>query len=297
MTPVSGGLGRIAPAKVNLYLHVAAPDARGYHPLQSLVAFADIGDKVSLVETGDSGDKLSPNLSLSGPFAETLGTGEDNLILKAVRAFEAASGLRVDRHDIHLVKSLPIASGLGGGSADAGAVLHLLRDAYAPDMADATLSAIAAKTGADGVMCLWAQPALAEGYGERLTPVALPSVPAVLVNPGVACATGAVYGGFDTGGRFSALDAVAQDIVNIEELTKRLAQMRNDLQAPAVALQPVIAEVLAELEAQPKTLFARMSGSGATCFALCATDADAQALGRRMQLLRPGAWVAPCRLG
>ena len=290
-------LSRLAPAKVNLYLHVAAPDARGYHPLQSLVAFADIGDVVSLETSDGSAAHLRPRLKLSGLFSEGLEADGSNLILKAVRAFEAATGIGVDRHDFHLAKTLPIASGLGGGSADAGAVLHLLRDAYAPDMADETLSAIAAKTGADGVMCLWARASLAEGYGERLTRVKLPSVPAVLINPRVACPTPAIYRGFDALGQFSTLDAIAEDIVNIEELTALLAGTRNDLQAPAVALQPVIAEVLAELEAQPETVFARMSGSGATCFALCATDAEAQALGHRMQLLRPGAWVAPCRLG
>ena len=290
-------LTRRARAKVNLYLHVAAPDARGYHPLQSLVTFADIGDEISLIETEISAKVLMPDLSLSGPFAEGLGAGEDNLILKAVRAFEAAAGCRVDRHAIHLVKNLPIASGLGGGSADAGAVLHLLREAYAPDMDDEALGAIAARTGADGVMCLWARASLAEGYGERLTPVAVPSVPALLINPGVACSTAQVYRDFDAQGTFSRLDAVAEDIVNVEVLTALLAQTRNDLQTPAVAMQPVIGEVLAALAAQPETLFARMSGSGATCFALCRSDAEAAALGRRMQLMRPNAWTMPCRLG
>jgi 4-diphosphocytidyl-2-C-methyl-D-erythritol kinase len=289
-------LSRRARAKVNLYLHVAAPDARGYHPLQSLVTFADIGDEVSLYEAEASSEKLTPDLSVSGRFAEGLSAGEDNLILKAVRVFEAAAGCRVDRHAIHLVKTLPIASGLGGGSADAGAALHLLRDAYAPDMDDEALGAIAARTGADGVMCLWARSSLAEGYGERLTPAALPSVAAVLINPGGACATAEVYRRFDAQGRFSRLDAMAEDIVNVEELTIFLANTRNDLQAPAVAMQPVIGEVLAALAAQPETLFARMSGSGATCFALCRSDGEAQALGRRMQLEWPGAWVAPCRL-
>jgi len=164
-------------------------------------------------------------------------------------------------------------------------------------MSDADLSAIAAETGADGVMCLWARPALASGYGERLAPVRLPSVPVVLVNPGVECPTRAVYQGFDRLGRFSALDAVPQDIVNIEQLTAMLGQTRNDLQAAAIALQPVIVEVLSELEAQPETLFARMSGSGATCFALCRDDAEAGALSRRMQRVRPGAWTAAGRLG
>ncbi len=288
---------RLAPAKVNLWLHVAAPDARGYHPLQSLVVFANIGDMVSLGTSGSSTHHLRPNLSLSGAFSEGLETGEGNLILKAVRAFEAATGMTVNRHDLHLAKNLPVASGLGGGSSDAGAVLHLLRDAYAPDMPDEDLSSIAAKTGADGVMCLWGQASLAEGYGERLTPAKLPSVPAVLVNPGVACPTPAIYRGFDEMAAFSPLDAVAEDIVNIEQLTAKLVATRNDLQAPAIWVQPVIAEVLADLAAQPETLFARMSGSGATCFALCATDAEAQALSGRLQRMRPTAWVAACRLG
>ena len=282
---------RLAPAKVNLWLHVAAPDARGYHPLQSLVAFADIGDEVALIDGG------TRCLTLSGPFADGLDAGDDNLIFKAVRAFEAATGIQVAHHDFHLVKNLPVASGLGGGSADAGAVLHLLREAYAPDMSDDNLSAIAARTGADGVMCLWAKSALAEGYGERLKSVSLPPVPAVLINPGVACSTPAVYRGFDEIGDFSTLAAVAEDIVNIEQLTQSLAATRNDLEAPAFALQPLITEVLADLAAQPQTRLARMSGSGATCFALCETDADAQILSRRMQGLRPAAWVTACRLG
>ena len=108
-----------------------------------------------------------------------------------------------------------------------GAVLHLLRDAYAPDMDDEALGAIAAKTGADGVMCLWARSSLAEGYGERLTPVSLPSVAAVLINPGVACATAEVYRRFDAQGQFSRLDAMAEDIVNVEVLTQFLAKTRN----------------------------------------------------------------------
>ena len=288
---------RLAPAKVNLWLHVSAPDERGYHPLQSLVAFADIGDVVSIETSSTSSEPLRLRLNVSGPFSEGLEADEGNLILKAMRAFEAATGVVVDRHGFHLAKNLPVASGLGGGSADAGAVLHLLRDAYMPDLPDDALSAIAAKTGADGVMCLWGRASLAEGYGERLTPVRLPSVPAVLINPGVACPTPAIYRGFDNLGSFSILDAVADNILNIEQLTAVLAATRNDLQAPAIALQPVIAEVLADLAAQPETLFARMSGSGATCFALCRTDAEAKALSGRMQLLRPGAWVAACRLG
>ncbi len=291
----------LAKAKVNLYLHVAAPDARGYHPLQSLVAFADIGDEVTFFpvqSTGSSGD-LIPCLSIEGPFTEGLQADEDNLILKAVRRFEAAAGVRVDRHTIRLTKNLPVASGIGGGSADAGATLRALRELYAPDMSDSDLAAIAGAIGADGIMCLWSQSAFAEGYGERLTPVTLPEVPAVLVNPGVECATVRVYGGYDAVGRFNEIDAMSgfSGIKDVRQLISALSHTRNDLQSPAIHLQPVIAEVLTALDAQEETLFARMSGSGATCFALCETDEAANALSVRMQAMMPAAWVHACRLG
>lgn len=291
----------LAKAKVNLYLHVAAPDARGYHPLQSLVAFADIGDEVTFspLQSAGSSKNLISCLSIEGPFAEGLQADESNLILKAVRRFEAAAGVRVDRHTIRLTKNLPVASGIGGGSADAGATLRLLRELYAPNMPDSDLAAIAGAIGADGIMCLWSQSAFAEGYGERLTPVTLPEVPAVLVNPGVECATARVYGGYDAVGRFNEIEAMSGflDVSDIRQLISALSHTRNDLQSPAIHLQPVIAEVLTALEAQKETLFARMSGSGATCFALCETDEAASALGGRMQAMMPAAWVRACRLG
>lgn len=281
-----------ARAKVNLYLHVAAPDARDYHPLQSLVVFADIGDEVT----------LSPSqgceLSIEGPFSQGLSAGEDNLIMKAVRRFEAFAGIRVN-HDILLTKNLPIASGIGGGSADAGAVLTLLRQAYASDMGDDDLASLAGAIGADGVMCLWSQPAVAEGYGEKLTPIDLPSVPAVLINPLVECSTAAVYAGFDVQGKFTNIEAADDfaNIVNIDGMITVLSHTRNDLQAPAIRMQPVIAQVLTDLEAQGQTLFARMSGSGATCFALCRSDEDAEALSVRLRVMYPTGWVRRCRLG
>ena len=291
----------LARAKINLYLHVAAPDTRGYHPLQSLVVFADIGDEVGFLpaQSASSTDNLSPRLIIDGPFAVGLDAGEGNLILKAVRAFEAAGGVKVSRHDIRLTKTLPVASGMGGGSADAGAALRLLRQLYAPDMVDADLAEIAGVVGADGVMCLWSQSAFAEGYGEQLTPVNLPQVPAVLVNPGVECSTAKVYAGYDMQGRFNDIDAMPgfSGVRNIRQLISALSHTRNDLQSPAIHLQPVIAEVLTTVEAQPETLFARMSGSGATCFALCETDEAASTLSVRMQTMMPGAWVRGCRLG
>lgn len=281
---------RLAPAKVNLYLHVAAPDARGYHPLQSLVMFADVGDEVSIGE--------GPGLTIDGPFGEGLSAGEDNLILKALRRFEAATGSTVDAGFV-LDKRLPVASGLGGGSADAGAALHLLRARFAPEMSDAELEAVAAQTGADGVMCLWVRTAFAEGYGEVLTPVDLPALPCVLINPGVACPTAAVYNGFDHLARFDEIEARQgfANVINIEQFVRALKGTRNDLEPAAIRLQPVIADVLSSLDAQPETLLARMSGSGATCFAICDSSEAAATLSRRMQGLWPGAWVRSCILG
>jgi 4-diphosphocytidyl-2-C-methyl-D-erythritol kinase len=281
-----------ARAKVNLYLHVAAPDARGYHPLQSLVVFADIGDEVTLSPAQGC------QLSIEGPFSQGLSAGEDNLIMKAVRRFEALASIRV-HHDILLTKNLPSASGIGGGSADAGAVLTLLRQAYASDMGDDDLAALAGAIGADGVMCLWSQPAVAEGYGEKLTSIDLPSVPAVLINPRVECSTAVVYAGFDAQGKFNDLEASHgfSSIVNIDDMVTALSHTRNDLQAPAIRMQPVIAQVLTDLESQPETLFARMSGSGASCFALCRTDEDAEALSVRLRVMYPAGWVRRCRLG
>lgn len=294
MTLNRGTLARLAPAKVNLYLHVAAPDARRYHPLQSLVMFAEIGDEVRL---GDEIGERGEGLTLSGPFCGGLTTGDDNLIVKAVRCFEAATGIIVDRQ-LHLTKNLPVASGLGGGSADAGAVLHLLRETYAPDLPDSDLEAMAASLGADGAMCLWGRSAFAEGYGEVLTPAAMPHLPCVLINPGVACATADVYAAFDHLANFKPVDVMPgfADVATLEELIEALKATRNDLEPAAIRCAPVIADFLSLLSEQPETLLARMSGSGATCFAICESQSAAKTLGDRLEVLLPRAWIAPCVL-
>jgi 4-diphosphocytidyl-2-C-methyl-D-erythritol kinase len=286
---------RLAPAKVNLYLHVARPDDKGYHPLQSLVVFADTGDEIAL-HARASGKELK--LYIDGPFAEGLSAGEDNLVVKAVRRFERMTGIDVAA-DIRLTKALPVASGIGGGSADAGATLHLLRDAYAPDMSDSDLEPLAAAVGADGVMCLWAKASIAEGYGEKLTPASVPSMPAVLVNPGIVCPTPAVFHQYDVRGCFENIEAkqLFSDISSPDVLISALEATRNDLEAPAIALKPEIADILSILKAQPETAFARMSGSGATCFALCESDESALDLSRRLDGVMPGIWVHACRLG
>ncbi|HVZ29531.1 MAG TPA: 4-(cytidine 5'-diphospho)-2-C-methyl-D-erythritol kinase [Asticcacaulis sp.] len=290
---------RLAPAKVNLYLHVGAPDARGYHPLQSLVMFADVGDEVRFLPALSNGsdEKLRVHLSVDGPFGGGLSNGEDNLILKAVRRFEMAAGVTVNG-DFALDKNLPIASGIGGGSADAGAVLHLLRQAYVPEMADDVLASVAGAIGADGVMCLWSRSSFAAGYGEVLTPARLPSVPAVLINPLVECSTAAVYKGFDALDQFSPVTPAEgfERLKGVGDLVDALRRARNDLQAPAIQIAPAIADILQMLEAQSETLLARMSGSGATCFALCATPDEAQSLAVKLAAIYPAAWIKACTL-
>ncbi|GGZ37012.1 4-(cytidine 5'-diphospho)-2-C-methyl-D-erythritol kinase [Asticcacaulis endophyticus] len=295
MTDISPPLTILARAKVNLYLHVAAPDAKNYHPLQSLVMFADVGDEVAL---RPKSVPQAPGLTCDGPFADGVPTDGTNLIVKAVRRFEMVTGVNIDRHDIHLTKNLPVASGLGGGSADAGAVLQLLRAHYAPDMTDEALEAIATTTGADGAMCLWSQSTLAEGYGERLTKLALPAVPAVLINPGIACSTPEVYGQYDRLGQFAQIEASTpfRSIINIDHLLHALSETRNDLEAPAVHLHPQIGDLLSRLSDEPETRMARLSGSGATCFALCDTLKDAHSLAARLSAQYPQTWVRACTL-
>ncbi|MFT4091140.1 MAG: 4-(cytidine 5'-diphospho)-2-C-methyl-D-erythritol kinase [Asticcacaulis sp.] len=282
----------LAKAKVNLCLHVQAPDHRGYHPLQSLVAFADIGDDI-VFEAGGEGDLLT----IDGSFAAGLSAGEDNLILKALRRFEAETGVAVT-HRIRLNKNLPLAAGVGGGSADAGAVLRGLRAHYAPDMPDAVLEAIAASTGADGVMCLWSKAAVAEGYGEKLSFAELPVLDCVLINPLVPSPTAEVYGTYDRLGRFPASDSLSlpESSKGAAGLIDWLKVGRNDLEAPAIALNPLIGEVLASIRSLPYTQLARLSGSGATCFALCASAEDAAALKAALGALWPQAWIRACRL-
>ncbi|HEX3700726.1 MAG TPA: 4-(cytidine 5'-diphospho)-2-C-methyl-D-erythritol kinase, partial [Phenylobacterium sp.] len=177
-----------APAKVNLFLHVGPPGDGGYHPICSLMAFADVGDRVAAHEAEALG------LTVHGPFGASLGQTHDNLVLRAARALIAELRRPVQPFGLSLDKRLPVASGLGGGSSDAGAALRLLREAVAPALSDARLEALAAALGADGAACLWGRPVLAQGRGERLSPApALPLIDAVLVNAGAPVATAEVY--------------------------------------------------------------------------------------------------------
>lgn len=284
-------IARLAPAKVNLFLHVGAVEADGYHPLASLVAFADVGDRLTV----EPADGLS--LAVTGPFAAALAGEGDNLVLRAVRALGAAAGVGDPGLRITLDKQLPAAAGLGGGSSDAGAVLKLARDALGLPFDDAALAEIAAGLGADGPMCLHARAAWAEGRGDVLTfETGLPPLPALLVNPGVPSSTGAVYRAFDAGSPGEARRPGPPAVWDALSVIDWLAIQRNDLEAPAVTLAPAIGEALAATAALPGARLTRMSGSGATVFALFDTAAAAEAAGRALAAENPGWWIRPTPL-
>ncbi len=283
-----------APAKVNLYLHVGPPGEGGYHPICSLMAFADFGDTVR----AQGADALG--LEVRGPFARDLDGGGDNLVLRAARALIAGARRPVAPIGLSLDKRLPVASGLGGGSSDAGATLRLLRQAMGLNIDDAGLEAVAASLGADGAACLWGRPVTAEGRGERLSPApGLPVLDAVLVNPGTPVSTARVYGLFDQAGRFGdvAPPRAPDAFETPEELAGWLQAQRNDLEAAAIAVAPEVGAVLETLAGEPESLIARVSGSGGTCFALCASDIEAESLAERLEAMAPHWWVKRCRLG
>ncbi|PTV96254.1 4-diphosphocytidyl-2-C-methyl-D-erythritol kinase [Rhodobacter aestuarii] len=270
-----------APAKVNLALHVTGQREDGYHLLDSLVAFAPVGDMLQL----SPAESLS--LKVTGPESRGVPEGPENLVLKAAALYGPGPGAA-----IHLDKCLPAASGIGGGSSDAAAALRGM--AALRDVALASGAAVV-KLGADVPMCLDPRPARTEGIGEELTPVALPPLPAVLVNPRVEVSTPAVFKALASKTN-PAMEPIPA-FVEAADCIAWLARQRNDLQPPAVALAPVIAEVLAALSALPGCKLARMSGSGATCFGLFESDAAAEAAQAQLAAAQPGWWSAHGALG
>lgn len=273
-------LTEAAPAKVNLYLHVTGRRAGGYHLLDSLVVFAGAADTLHAA----AHDELT--LELAGPFAAGLSADGGNLVLRAARALAAAMGRRAAAQMV-LEKRLPVASGIGGGSADAAATLRLLCRLWDIAPSSAVLHEIAAGLGADVPVCLRGAACRMGGIGERLEDVpALPPVGLALVNPGVELATAEVFRA--RAGDFSAPAALTSSWPDAAALAADLRRTRNDLEPAARRLQPVIGAVLEGLTAQPGCLLARMSGSGATCFGLFA-DAG-MAARAAVALRRPGWW-------
>lgn len=282
-----------APAKVNLYLHVGTLATDGFHPLRSLMVFADVGDEISLA----TGQGL--RLEVTGPFAAGLDEGE-NLVNRAASLLGARIGRDAAQPGLRLDKRLPVAAGLGGGSADAAAALRLLNRAWGAGLDDAHLEALAAELGSDVAACIRSLPVTASGRGEVLDPAPrLPVLDAVLVNPGVACPTGAVYRAFDLAAPARPPEPVPEpgDLPDARAAAAWLSGLRNDLEAPAASVVPKIAGVLGRLRTAPETLLARLSGSGATCFALCADSPSAGRLAAGLARDNPGWWVRACRLG
>ncbi len=240
-----------APAKLNLALHLRRRRDDGYHDLETVFAFTDFGDRLSVAPA----DTLS--LRVTGEFAGPAGQGSDNLVLKAARALAAAAGIE-PAAALTLEKHIPVAAGLGGGSADAAAALRLLNRFWGLDWPVAHLLALADPLGSDVPACVASQTCFGSGRGEALAPwpVDLSGTPVLLVNPRVAVPTGPVFAGWDRIDRGGIAPGAA------------LTGLRNDMTAAAVAIAPVVADVLAALDAAGGALLVRMSGSGATCLAL-----------------------------
>jgi 4-diphosphocytidyl-2-C-methyl-D-erythritol kinase len=282
-----------APAKINLTLHILGRRDDGYHELESLVVFSGAGDTLSF----SPGPALS--LDISGPTAPAAGAGDDNLVLRAARNLATRiEGLTLGA--FRLEKRLPVAAGIGGGSSDAAAALRLLARAngLAPD--DPRLFDAARATGSDVPVCLAGRARMMGGAGESLGPLLrLPPLPAVLVNPGAPVETRPVFArlGLQAGER---VDAAAHPDVgdggSALELLALLARGRNDLEDPACLQAPVIVDVLAVLRAARGCKLARMSGSGATCFAIFATPRAAAIAARAIRTQHPNWWVKTAAL-
>ncbi|HEV2560047.1 MAG TPA: 4-(cytidine 5'-diphospho)-2-C-methyl-D-erythritol kinase [Microvirga sp.] len=286
---MSRPLATRAPAKINLTLHVLGRRADGYHALESLVAFAGTGDTLSL----EPGPAL--RLKVSGPTAALAGSEADNLVLKAARLLgERVEGLTLGT--FHLVKRLPVAAGIGGGSSDAAAALRLLARLNGLPLDHPGLREAARLTGADVPVCLDPRARMMRGAGEELGPtLALPRLHAVLVNPQVPVETPAVFRQFGLAPgeakEGSAHPAVPEAGSGAADLIEVLRAARNDLEPPARALEPVIGEALAQLAANPACRLARMSGSGATVFGLYADCDEAAAAAKALAAAQPAWWV------
>lgn len=277
----------LAAAKLNLDLLVTGKTPDGYHELDSLVVFADFGDRLTV----EPAEELE--LVLSGPFAGSLEGEPDNLVLKAARRLAAAAGVAASVR-ITLEKNLPVASGIGGGSADAAAALRGLARLWGIDWPDHQLRELGLGLGADVPVCLYGRPARLRGIGERLDPIrGLPDLPLVLVNPGVAVATSAVFKAFEL-----PTMAFRRQVLPAHPSLARFAvwldASRNELEPAALSLAPAIGTVLDRLRSLEDCLVARMSGSGATCFGLFADDAKAAVAAATISATEPGWWCRAC---
>jgi len=273
-----------APAKINLSLHVTGQRADGYHLLDSIVVFTGAGDEITVTKASER-QRGDHRLTLSGPFADGLETGPDNLVLKAVRLF----GDALPALDLHLIKRLPVASGIGGGSSDAAATLKAVAKLLNLPLPDA--KAILA-LGADVPVCMSAKGVRMRGIGEEISPLpALPELYMVLANPGVGVSTPAIFKRLTEKNNPSLTPFAQSDFADASALTQWLHENRNDLEKAAIAICPEIQTCLDAIARHADVLLWRMSGSGATCFGLFASFAKAQQAADRLKQDHPNWWV------
>jgi len=283
----------LAAAKINLYLHVVGKRPDGYHLLESLVVFAAMGDRISVAPAADL------TLTIDGPFAGKLAADADNLVLRAARGLQALAGVKAGA-SITLTKNLPIASGIGGGSADAAATIGALLMLWdvRPDLDK--VFAFALTLGADVPVCFYGLPAVMTGVGEKITSAGwLPAeTHMLLVNPLVTTPTPQVFkartGPFSEPNPWESLFPVPEPTP--QDLAAALKARRNDLTEAAIGIAPVIRDVLTAIEGSDGCLLARLSGSGATCFGLYASAADAEAARAAILAAQPGWWAVATRV-
>ena len=279
-----------APAKLNLFLHVGDRRSDGYHALESLIVFAETSDTLEFTP----GPKLT--LKITGPFGRALARDSDNLVLKAARALQAKYPQEGQGANIALEKNLPLASGLGGGSADAAATLRALNGLWHLDLSESELLDMAAEISSDVPACLLSSPCWMEGRGERVTKLsAMPPFELVLVNPGVAVPTGPVFNALNARSGLGAIGP-PPPMASVWDLVAYLADAGNDLEAPASRFAPVIEDVLGALGHEPACVLAQMSGSGATCFGLFDGPVYAAGAAERIAQEHPHWWVRSTRI-
>jgi 4-diphosphocytidyl-2-C-methyl-D-erythritol kinase len=267
-----------APAKVNLTLRVVSRRADGYHELESLVAFAELADVVTF------DPDAPPDIEVTGPFAAATGPAGENLVLEAARL------MRVDRGRFTLEKNIPVAAGLGGGSADAAAALRLIARQRSTDTDNPRIRDAARRCGADVPVCLVPKARIMRGIGDVLSPpVSVPALPALLINPGVELATRDVFAAFDeTTGSARSIGDVPTELAGFVDWLKHYD---NDLTRAAISRVPMIADILSVLKGEPGCQLARMSGSGATCVGIFGSADQMRLAADRLQSQHPEWWV------
>lgn len=270
-----------APAKVNLTLHVTGQRDDGYHLLDSLVVFVDVGDWIVARRA------RGPGLTVNGPFADAVPTGPENLIYSASKLFPEGPDVAIE-----LTKNLPVSSGIGGGSTDAAATLRAMQEVLGDNKIG---PGDVLRLGADVPVCLAATTTRMQGIGEKLTPVVIPPLHLVLINPGASVSTPQVFARLATKDN-PTMPRVLPQWSGTVDFCAWVAEQRNDLQAPACALAPEIAPVLTALTDTPDCLLARMSGSGATCFGLYPTADAAKQAARDLRSKHQGWWVVSAGL-